>query len=214
VADPTDLPAAFPLGRLPAARAEVEAVRRLLAGQDVMLLAGRAAREAAVRDAMAGRTVVHLATHGVVRDDAPMRSFMALGAEGTEPPRDGRLTAEEVYGLRLDASLVFLSACRSGRGRVTGDGVLGLTRAFLSAGTASLVTTLWDVPDAAAAALVPGFYRAFERTGERARALRSAQLDLLGRLRRREVKAAAPNGDVVLPDSPVLWAGFVLVGEP
>jgi CHAT domain-containing protein/tetratricopeptide (TPR) repeat protein len=213
VADPGALPAtpsAPPLPRLPAARREVEAVRRLLEPRNVTVLTGAAAREAAVRDALAGRAVVHLATHGMVRDDAPMRSYLALAADGSEPPRDGRLTAEEVYGLRLDRSLVFLSACRSGRGRVTGDGVLGLTRAFLSAGAASLVTTLWDVPDAAAEALVPGFYRESLRTGERARALRLAQVDLLRRLRRGQVKA----GEVVLPDSPVLWAGFVLVGEP
>jgi CHAT domain-containing protein/tetratricopeptide (TPR) repeat protein len=217
VADPSALPAAptaAPLPRLPAARREVEAVRRLLEGQDVTVLAGDAAREAAVREAMAGRSVVHLATHGVVRDDAPMRSFLALGGDAAEPARDGRLTAEEVYGLRLDASLVFLSACRSGRGRVTGDGVLGLTRAFLSAGASSLVTTLWDVPDAAAAALVPGFYRSLQQTGQRARALRAAQLDLLRRLRRQEVKVSAGGAEVVLPDSPVVWAGFVLVGEP
>jgi CHAT domain-containing protein len=202
--------------RLPAAQREVEAVRRLLEPEDdVMVLTGSAAREAAVREALAGRTVVHLATHGVVRDDAPLRSFVALGADGAEPQRDGRLSAEEVYGLRLDASLVFLSACRSGRGRVTGDGVLGLSRAFLSAGAASLVTTLWDVPDVAAAALVPGFYRSYRQTGQRAQALRSAQLELLRRLRRGQVKAGTTaGGQVVLPDSPVPWAGFVVVGEP
>ena len=70
------------------------------------------------------------------------------------------------------------------------------------------------VPDAAAAALVPDFYRALQRTGERSRALRAAQLDLLHRLRRGRVKAPGAGGEVALPDSPVLWAGFVLVGQP
>jgi len=61
---------------------------------------------------------------------------------------------------------------------------------------------------------VPGFYRAFARTGERSRALRSAQLDLLHRLRRGAVTAPAAGGPVVLPDSPLVWAGFIVVGEP
>src|SRR6185295_18357087 len=133
VADPRGLPVepgATPLPPLPAARREVGAVRALLGGRAVTVLSGADAREGAVRAALATHTVVHLATHGVVRDDAPLTSFLALGSGGPLPAQDGRLTAEEVYGLRLPATLVFLSACRSGRGRVTGDGVLGLTRAF------------------------------------------------------------------------------------
>ncbi|HET8644720.1 MAG TPA: CHAT domain-containing protein, partial [Vicinamibacteria bacterium] len=216
VGDPQGLPPApggRALPRLPGAAREVKSLRLLLEGRAVTVLTGAAAREAAVKDAVAAHTVVHLATHGVVRDDAPLSSFVALGAG--EPGQDGRLTAAEVYGLRLDAPLVVLSACRTGRGPVTGDGILGLTRAFLSAGAGSLVATLWDVPDAPSAELVPAFYRALLRGEGRAAALRAAQLDLLARLRRGALKVAPDGaGAAALPEDPALWAGFTLLGEP
>lgn len=214
VADPSPLPPApAALRPLPAARHEVDAVRTAL-GTEATRLVARAASEPEVVARLADSTTVHLATHGLVDDDRSLDSFVALGRTGPSAATDGRLTAAEVYDLRLRADLVFLSACRSGRGRVTGDGILGLTRAFLSAGAATVVATLWDVADEPAAQLVPRFYDGLAREGSKSRALRRAQLALIGRLRAGRVRVRSAAGELRLDEDPALWAAFVVVGEP
>jgi len=116
--------------------------------------------------------------------------------------------------LNLDADLVFLSACRSGMGKVTGDGVLGLTRAFLYAGTRSVVATLWDVADEPTAKLVASFYKNVSENPDKAQALRSAQLSVLRQLRAGRIQVATRRGPLTLPENPIFWASFVLIGEP
>ena len=120
------------------------------------MLRGDRAREPSVRDGLSDATVVHFATHGIVHDRRPLDSFLALGRAGTAPDADGRLTAAEVYQLRLNADLVVLSACRTALGSDSGDGLAGLTRAFLSAGAASVMATMWDVADEPTYRLLPG----------------------------------------------------------
>jgi CHAT domain-containing protein len=214
VADPAPLPAAgAALRPLPAARAEVDGVRSTLGRPATRLVAG-AATEADVVPLLAESTTVHFATHGVVDDEHSLDSFVALGRTGPGAPIDGRLTVAEVYDLRLRADLVFLSACRSGRGRVTGDGILGLTRAFLSAGAATVVATLWDVADEPSSQLVKRFYSGLARDASKSRALREAQLGLIGRLRSGKVRVRSAAGELRLTEDPALWAAFVVVGEP
>jgi CHAT domain-containing protein len=165
---------------------------------------------------MPAAKVIHLATHGIVNGDDPLNSFLALGRTGDQPGSDGRLTVGEVYGLDLHADLVVLSACRSGTGRISSDGVAGLSRAFFYAGTASLVSTLWDVADHPAAELVTDFYRLLGPASgsSKSSALRSAQLRLLASLRKGQLRVDTPFGKLALPEDPILWAGFVLMGEP
>ena len=136
IADPALPPAVAArdeLGPLPGARQEARDVARLLRPRGVVAFAGTEAREDHIRDVLADKAIIHFATHGVVRDETSGEAFLALAA-GPAASADGRLTADEIYGLRLEADLVFLSACRTGAGQVSGDGVVGLTRAFLSAG--------------------------------------------------------------------------------
>jgi CHAT domain-containing protein len=166
-----------------------------------------------VSRALGEATVIHLATHGIVRDDDPFGSFLALGVDGGDGHGDGTLTAEEIYGLRLQAQLVVLSACRSGLGEVSSDGIVGLTRAFFFAGTPRVVATLWDVADGPSAQLLRDFYAERTRKADLARALRAAQLRMLANLRAGVVRAQGDSG-ARLPERPALWAGFVLVGEP
>jgi CHAT domain-containing protein len=167
-----------------------------------------------VRSLSGASRVLHFATHGVVWDDRPFESFLAL-AQGTgEAGDDGRLTTEEIYGLDLNADLVVLSACRTAGGSVTGDGIVGLTRAFFYAGTPSVVATLWDLPDESARRMVPRFYRSWRETGDKAGALRTAQLSLLSALRARRVSIDTPAGRFTLPEHPALWANLALIGEP
>jgi len=202
------------LPRLPGARDETNAIARLLPRQRVMRLSDAAATEPAVRAAAADRHVVHFATHAVVRDDDPLGSFLALGPGSRDSPADGILTAAKIYTWSLHADLVVLSACRSAGGRVTGDGIAAFARAFIYAGTPTLVASLWDVADEPTNRLLPAFYRSWLAGESKARALRAAQLALLADLRAGRVLLQTAAGRVVLPEHPAFWAGFALIGEP
>lgn len=214
VADPAPLPphTGEPLAPLPGTLEEIAGIRPLI-GAEVTTLTGDAATELAVTHAFATATVVHLATHGIVRDDDPLGSFLALAAAAATPEADGALTAEEIYRLPMHARLVVLSACRSGLGEVTADGIVGLTRAFFFAGAPSVVATLWDVADAPTARMLRDFYAALPRAGNLAAALRDAQLKMLADLRAGRIRAGGASG-ARLPERPAFWAGFVLAGEP
>jgi len=135
VADPAGTPrgeGGKALPPLAGARREVATVARLLPPSEVKLLEGPQATERQVEELAGHSAVIHFATHGVIRDDQPFDSFLALGGSGWNLRQDGRFSAQKIYGLDLHADLVFMSACRSGLGQVSGDGMAGLTRAFLS----------------------------------------------------------------------------------
>jgi CHAT domain-containing protein len=145
---------------------------------------------------MAGKCdVLHLATHGDFRPDNPLFSGLALA--------DGWLTALEMFDLRLNASLVTLSACQTGRSLVGGgDELLGLMRALLYAGAASLLLSLWPVEDHSSAELMEHVYQRLADGQSKRAALREAQLCLLN-----ESSARAPYAH------PYYWAPFFLVGD-
>lgn len=182
---------------LPASRREVAAIARL-AGADV--LTGSAATEVAFRRDAPARRVLHLATYGVLNKQNPLFSFVELAPGGDQ---DGRLEVHEVFGLHLSADLVVLSACQTGlaSGALAdvppGDDWVGLTRAFLHAGAAHVVATLWPVDDWATAALMERFYERYGGGGDPVSALAEAQRTLL----------AQPASS-----HPFYWAGFVAVG--
>jgi len=106
--------------------------------------------------------------------------------------------------------LVVLSACRTALGPVEGDGVIGFARAFLSAGARSVVATQWDVSDRVSYEVMREFYARRARGASNSRALRGAQLAVLRALRAGTIHADG----AALPETPRLWAGFVLTGEP
>jgi CHAT domain-containing protein len=159
-------------------------------------------------------SVLHFATHGFVFDDPKQPPFLALNRRGSAAADDGRLTLDEVYGLRLDTDLVVLSACRTGFGQVGSDGVIGLTRGFFYAGSPSVMATFWDVVDDATEILISGFYRNYVKTHAKSASLRAAQLALLNDLRAGKVVVTAGGRKVTLPEHPLLWAAFFLSGEP
>jgi CHAT domain-containing protein len=217
IADPTGMPHGEgdrPLPALAGARREVSTVARLLTGSQVSVLEGNRATERRVEELAGHSSVIHFATHGIIRDERPFDSFLALGGSGWDLAHDGHFTAQKISRMDLHADLVFLSACRSGLGQVSGDGVAGLTRAFLYAGTPSVIATLWDVADEPTYRLVGTFYKSWVRGNDKARALRLAQLGLLQQLRRGQVKVHTTAGDLTLREDPVFWASFVLQGEP
>jgi CHAT domain-containing protein len=200
------------LPALPGALAEGAAVARELGTPAANRLSGAAATDEAVRRRIGKSRVLHFATHAVVSDAQPMDSYLALAASGT-PDSDGRLTAEEVYGLSIDADLVVLSGCRTASGEVTGDGVVGLSRAFFAAGTPAVVASLWDLADVAGREILPAFYQSWKRSSDKAAALREAQLGLLAQLRTGRFTVDTPAGPIALPPHPAIWSGLVVIGR-
>ena len=181
-------------GALPGAREEVRQLARHFPASRRTILVGPAASEANGKRLGPGQSVLHFAAHGVIDDARPLDSALLLsGGDG----EDGSLRVSEAFGLHLDADLVVLSGCSTGLGKVTGDGILGLARAFLYAGTPSVVVSQWDVSDRATAFLMDRFYSGMKAGQGKARALRRAQL---------ATRARYPH--------PALWAAFSLVGEP
>jgi CHAT domain-containing protein len=189
-----DAPRDAGLAPLPGSRDEGRRVAERLARFAPTLLEGAGASEHAAKAQLTSAAFVHFATHGLVSEIRPADSSLVL-AEGNG--EDGYLRAAEIYGLELTANLIVLSGCSTATGRVTGDGVFGLPRAFMYAGTPSIVASLWDVSDRATVSLMDRFYRELLRTGNKAGALRTAQL---------ETRRQYPH--------PGLWAPFVLIGEP
>ncbi|MBE2234627.1 MAG: CHAT domain-containing protein [Anaerolinea sp.] len=184
-------------GQLPNAVHEARSIHQLLGGD---LFVEQEATPARFRAAAGRRRVVHMATHGSFRPDNPLFSGLALA--------DGWLTTLDIFNLRLDASLVTLSACQTGRGIVGGgDEVLGLMRALLYAGAASLALTLWTVEDHTTAELMERFYRGLAQGERKGSALRQAQLAFI----QGDLAAATPaRGDAT---HPYFWAPFFLVGD-
>ena len=174
---------------IPAVQDEVTAVSQQLPA--VQLYVDEFATKETVKTAVAAADVIHLACHGLFRADNPMFSALKL--------YDGWLTAVDILPLNMEGALVTLSACESGRNQVVaGDELIGLTRAFLGAGVATLVVSLWLVHDQAATRLMKKWYEQLQdkHTASRAEALRSAQLWLKEEYQH-----------------PYYWASFVLTGQ-
>ena len=139
-------------------------------------LVGEQATKKVVVEKMPQRHIIHLATHGLLDD---IQGSGIPGAIALAPGEDdnGLLTAREILDLNLSAELVVLSACDTGRGQVTGDGIIGLSRSFILAGVPAMIVSLWSVPDAPTAFLMETFYRNLEVYGtDKAQALRQAML--------------------------------------
>ena len=175
---------------LPWAEREARMVGQHERGATVLTRAD--ATEGQVKTLLGAVGLVHLATHGELRESDPLSSAILLAPGDGE---DGRLEVREVFGLDLHARLVVLSACETGLGQLSrGDELVGLQRAFLYAGSPAVVTTLWKVDDRASFELVRAFYDRLETAGPVA-ALRQAQI---------ETQRAFPH--------PFAWAAFGLTG--
>lgn len=183
-----------PLDPLPGAEIEAQAIAKILETEPVI---GAAATKPEIVRKMQSSRLIHLATHGLLNELKPL-GWEVPGAMALAPTAnsDGLLTSSEILDLRLQADLVVLSACNTGLGDITGDGVIGLSRSFIAAGTSSLIVSLWAVPDAPTAELMAEFYRQYQQTSDKAKALRQAMLITLQRY-----------------PVPRDWAAFTLIGE-
>jgi CHAT domain-containing protein/Tfp pilus assembly protein PilF len=192
---------------LPYSHTEIDGIAQLFAKEDRELFFREAATEENVKvpERLSSYRLVHFSTHGYVNEARPRFSGLVLSlrsnlaAEKNIPPGDdGLLAAYEIFNLKLKADLVVLSACETGLGKeVKGEGLMSLTRAFMYAGTPSVVVSLWNVNDQSAADLMVRFYRHLQAGKTRREALRQAQLETI-----------RDNG------FPFFWAPFVLVGKP
>ncbi|MCP5071459.1 MAG: CHAT domain-containing protein [bacterium] len=184
---------------LPHARREVESIAALF--PDALIYLGREATEAKIDSIGSEPMRLHFAAHALLDDRFPLNSALALtpGTKGEDEGDDGLLHAWEVMErLRLNADLVTLSACDTGRGEeVSGEGILGLARAFQYAGARSLLVSQWTVSDRSTADLMVRFYRLLENGSNKTDALARAQQELL------------EGGS----SHPYHWAGFRILGD-
>src|SRR5690606_15656022 len=140
-------------------------------------------------------------THGILDAEEPSLSGLVLSGvtpDGQLRPRF--LRSQDIASLALQADLVVLSGCETGLGSfVYGEGIAGLSQAFLRAGARPVASSLWRIPDQATAVLMGHFYREMYGNGLRpAPALRAAQDEMRRSRRWRD---------------PYYWAGFVIQGD-
>jgi CHAT domain-containing protein/tetratricopeptide (TPR) repeat protein len=192
------------LQRLPGTRREAEAMAALVAKPNLKAALDFAANRAtATSQELSRYRYLHFATHGVLNSQYPELSGLVLSLvdeEGNQ--QDGFLRAHEIYNLNFPAELVVLSGCQTGLGKdIRGEGIVGLTRSFMYAGSARVLVSLWAVNDESTAKLMTLFYR--DLLGAKpltpSAALRAAQLSML--------KDKQFN-------APYYWAAFILQGEP
>ena len=181
---------------------EAKAILATAAGQKNLAAIGFAATKASVvGSALSAYRYVHFATHGFLDTERPSLSAIALSlVDAAGNQREGFLRAHELYNLDLSADLVVLSACQTGLGKeISGEGLVGLTRAFMYAGAARVIVSLWSISDRATATLMARLYREMLRDGRTpAASLRAAQLSLLSN----------PQWE-----HPYFWAAFILQGD-
>jgi CHAT domain-containing protein len=193
----------LPLARLTGTRSEAEEISKLAktAGGQADLWLDLDANEdnLSARDVSKYR-IIHVATHGLLNAERPQFTGVVLSLVGNKS-HDGFVRTDEVFNLRLGSPLVMLSACETGLGKEKrGEGVLGLTRAFMYAGAPTVGVSLWSVADKSTADLMTDFYRRLLSTANTSSsgALRGAQMSMIS-----GKKYSAP----------FYWAPFVLVGD-
>jgi CHAT domain-containing protein/Tfp pilus assembly protein PilF len=210
------------LASLPAAEKEARAISALF--DKKMLLTGREATKPSVERYAGQYDLVLLSTHGEMLESNPLKSNLRFAPS---PSDDGRLTVSEIFDLHIKANLVTLSACDTALARgewqtfPQGDDLIGLSRAFIHAGTPSILASLWKVSDDSTVELMADFYRNL-RSMSKAEALRQAQLRLLGSSagsagvqKPGKLSPSSPNRDTMPAEwaHPFYWAPFILVGD-
>lgn len=175
--------------------------------QQSLVLKGFDARKGeTLKDRLQGSRLIHFATHGVADGRRPELSALVLSlVDPSGRPINGYLYAYEIYGMRLSAELVVLSACETGIGpTIAGEGVQGLSRAFLYAGAPRLVTSLWSVDDESTAEWMTSLYRRMSEDRLRpSAALRAVQVDFI---------RSASQGALAWSE-PYYWAPFAFWGD-
>lgn len=190
------------LSRLASSLREAKAITSLIPAAERMISTGFDANlDKVTGSKLDNFRIIHFATHGIFNDERPELSGLILSrVDERGRRRNGFLRTDDIYNLHLNADLVVLSACRTGLGHnVNGEGILGITRGFMYAGSRSIIASLWKVNDEATAELMEHFYRAmFQQGMPPSAALRAAKEQMWQQERWR---------------APYFWAAFVMHGE-
>lgn len=196
-------PLKFSLQRYQTALECVDDPKNLISIKQVLeILSARDARQKSIETSQLKQyQVIHFATHGILNTEYPELSgvvFSLVDEKGN--PINGFLRLHEIFNLELNANLVVISACETGLGKeIKGEGLVGLTRGFMYAGSPRILVSLWKVSDAATSEMMQRFYRLlWEEKLSPAIALRQAQL---------EMQTETPWV------SPYYWSAFVLQGD-
>jgi CHAT domain-containing protein len=174
------------------AQKEATAIAALLKTQPIT---GEQATKATILAKMPNAKIIHLATHAIYIEEGNLGLQSSLAFASTSQ-NSGSITAGEILDLKLNANLAVLSACNTGRGEITGDGVIGLSRSFVGAGVPSLVVSLWSINDESTTVLMTQFYQNLLQNPDKAQALRQAMLSTAKQY-----------------PLPKHWAAFSLIGE-
>ncbi len=186
-----------PDGTLPFSEKEIRELKELYP-VDTEIFIGEEAKESRLKRVYARLPdILHFACHGGFNAGSPMYSALMLTPDTND---DGRLEVHEIYGLELKpAYLVTLSACETNLGGIApGDELIGLTRAFIYAGTSAILASLWKVDDYYTEKFMAAFYRAL-KTSSKIEALQTARKVMIAEYKKKH---------------PFYWSAFVLIGDP
>lgn len=195
----------IPVKPLPRAAEEAKEVASIFARS--LVLAGRSAQESVFKGSRLDDTgILHVAAHAYVDNDDLRRSFIVLNPERSfedtlaSPSEDGILQWHEIAALKLNAALVTLAACRTAGGVLSrGEGISGLTEAFLYAGAGCVLAAQLDVPDALSGEMMVEYYRGIRHGLDAAAALSAAQ------------RTALARSDAL--GRPAVWGAYVAIGD-
>jgi CHAT domain-containing protein/Tfp pilus assembly protein PilF len=191
------------LNNLEGSRTEAESIHKLFQEKNIsssLWLLKEANENKIKKEALLKFRFIHLATHGIVNESTPELSQIYLYPDSASK-EDGCLYSGDIYNLKFNADLIVLSACETGLGKVTkGEGIIGLTRALIYAGSRNIAVSLWTVSDASTSQMMIEFYKLFLKNQDKSYsdALREAKLKLIS-----EEKFSLPY----------FWAPFILLGK-
>ena len=185
------------LNRLLNSGKEVTAIEHLFNGRAYL---GEQATKSRFLSEATNYEIIHLAMHTVINDSLPMFSELLFYDDGIQNT-DTKLHTYEVFGLKLKADLVVLSACNTGSGRLQkGEGIMSLARGFIYAGAPSIVLTLWEAQDKATSEIMQGFYSKLKSGATKDVALQQAKLHFLANANQ-------------LKSHPYYWSSFIISGN-
>jgi CHAT domain-containing protein len=188
----------FDLSPLPFSRKEARNVVKFFPKENRQIFLDNQANEAVIKTiSLKDYQVIHFACHGLLDEYSPFRSALVL-SRGNGGEEDGFLQVREIYNLKMNAEMIVLSACQTGKGKMEyGEGILGLPRIFFYSGARSVLTSLWRIHDKSTSKFMNLFYAYLFQGYSKAQALRLAKL--------RMMKSRYSH--------PYYWAAFVLNGD-
>ena len=188
----------YDLSPLPFSRREARNVVKFFPKENRTIYLKDKANEASIKKlSLTDYQVIHFACHGLLDEKFPFRSALVL-SKGEKEEEDGFFQVREIYNLKMNAEMIVLSACQTGRGKLEhGEGVLGLPRIFFYTGAQSVLTSLWKIHDKSTSKFMNLFYEYLFQGYGKAQALRLAKLKMM------KSRFSHPH----------YWAAFVLNGD-